>query len=59
MSVQAAVKEEANGESGEQVVTAEYVARVKDEDEEDVAEQTSKYPPSVIVSTKLLIGSWV
>eukprot|EP00026_Physarum_polycephalum_P007767 Phypoly_transcript_07833.p1 GENE.Phypoly_transcript_07833~~Phypoly_transcript_07833.p1 ORF type:complete len:430 (+),score=69.82 Phypoly_transcript_07833:3-1292(+) len=31
----------------------------KDEDDDDVADQLSKYPPSVLVATKLLIGSWL
>jgi hypothetical protein len=31
----------------------------KDDDDDDVADQLSKFPPSVLIATKLLIGSWV
>jgi hypothetical protein len=31
----------------------------KEDDDDDVADQLSKYPSSVLVATKLLIGSWV
>ena len=31
----------------------------KEEDDDDVADQLSKFPSSVLVATKLLIGSWV
>eukprot|EP00026_Physarum_polycephalum_P008440 Phypoly_transcript_08526.p1 GENE.Phypoly_transcript_08526~~Phypoly_transcript_08526.p1 ORF type:complete len:445 (+),score=88.76 Phypoly_transcript_08526:86-1420(+) len=31
----------------------------KEDDDDDVADQLSKYPPSVLVATKLLIGSWL
>jgi hypothetical protein len=48
--------------SQDQVVTtgdSAHLPAVKDEDEDDVADQLSKFPPSVLVATKLLIGSWV
>jgi hypothetical protein len=36
-----------------------HLPQSKEDDDDDVADQLSKFPPSVLVATKLLIGSWV
>lgn len=41
------------------VVDSAHLTPNKDDDDEDIADELSKNPPSVIVATKLLIGSWV